>query len=1014
MTQKPTLFISYSHKDEDWKDRLVEQLGALSHEGVVDLWDDRRIAAGSNWQSEIEDAMSRASVALLLISASFLDSEFIKETETPFLLQRRATQGLRVFPIIIKPCAWDTVDWLRQMQSRPKDGRPLSAGTDHQIDTDLSSIVREVYHMLKSVPVPRVPGAEKAVPLGPDKISVSRMPVTGKNLFGRSQELELLDRLWDGHDTNIVSIIAWGGVGKSALLNHWLRKIERGNYLGAEKVYAWSFYRHGTGERVVSADEFMSSALAWFGDENPIEGTAWERGIRLAQLINRQRALLFLDGLEPLQFPPGEQEGKLKDEALRALLRELAGFNMGLCLVTSRIPLADLEEFDPEAVAQIDLEHLAPEAGAQVLKAQGVKGDDSELQAVSAEYDGHSLALTLLGSYLSDVFEGDIGCRNQVALEDDARLGGKAQQVMAAYERWLGEGAEVSALLLLGLFDRPADGKAISALRAAPAIPGLTDAITDLSQKEWRQVLSKLRRTRLIADVDPTEPDVIDAHPLVREHFGRKLRKQMAEAWKLGNDRLYEHFKQRAKELPDTVHEMEPLFVAVVYGCNAGRHRDALHEVLLSRILRGEQGYAVRKLGMIGSVLTVFSYFVENGNWEKPIEANPPFYQGLDPEDQLTMLTQAGLYLTASRGYAADEVKACYNRVQDLCIQLNKPSLLYSVLISRWRYSLIISDLTEAIRLANDIYDLAVTENVPSLLIGAYRALSITIYYNGDFKRAKAYAQSGIDLWESGGAALQSVNEIYTPVITCMCVDAKILWHSGFPEKAREQINEAVGLARKLGDLDALAAPSLFMKCYIHQFCRQYAEILQTAEELIELCTSQGFPLWRTIGVLMKGYAIGVLNKDEAGIALLDQGVNEFCRMGSGVNVPYYLSLKAELLASFGRPGEALALLEEAHVLIDKCSEYWWLSEVYRLKGEMIWQNNGKIEDVENNFVLAVQIAHLQKSRSLELRASLSLHRVWTAQNKQKDIEPLLVKIKKFTDIDGDSDDLREAVKLVG
>ena len=143
MTQ-PTLFISYSHQDEEWKDRLVTHLKVLQMQGLLDLWDDRRIGAGIDWHPEIQAAMNRAHVAVLLVSADFLTSEFILGEEVPRLLQRRDEEGLRIFPVIVRPCAWQRVEWLARMQARPKDGRPLSAGDEHQIDADLAAIVEEI------------------------------------------------------------------------------------------------------------------------------------------------------------------------------------------------------------------------------------------------------------------------------------------------------------------------------------------------------------------------------------------------------------------------------------------------------------------------------------------------------------------------------------------------------------------------------------------------------------------------------------------------------------------------------------------------------------------------------------------------------------------------------------------------------------------------------------------------------------------------------------------------------
>jgi AraC-like DNA-binding protein len=183
-------------------------------------------------------------------------------------------------------------------------------------------------------PPPLPQEAKSALPK--DRISIARLPVSGPDLFGRDAELQLLDAAWENPNTNIVSFIAWGGVGKTALVNHWLKqRMARDNYRGAERVYAWSFYSQGTSERAASADLFIDQALRWFGDTDPTAGSPWDKGERLARYIRQTRTLLILDGLEPLQHPPGPQEGRLKDPALQAMLVELAGQQPGLCVIST-------------------------------------------------------------------------------------------------------------------------------------------------------------------------------------------------------------------------------------------------------------------------------------------------------------------------------------------------------------------------------------------------------------------------------------------------------------------------------------------------------------------------------------------------------------------------------------------------------------------------------------------------------------------------------------------------------
>src|SRR5215831_14654527 len=487
--------------------------------------------------------------------------------------------------------------------------------------------------------------------LGPKKVSVARLPVTGSDVFGREEDIAFLDRAWANKDINVVTIVAWAGVGKSTLVNHWLRKMAPHHYRSAELIFGWSFYRQGTSGDTSSADEFLDAALRWFGDPDPRLGTAWEKGERLAKLISARRTLLVLDGLEPLQNPPGPQEGRLREPSLQALLRELAAFNTGLCVITTRTPIADIADYERTSALRRDLDQLSSDAGAKLLRALGVNGDETELRTASDEFTGHCLALTLLGSYLTDAYHGDIRRREEVSarLAHDLRQGAHARKVMESYQSWLGEGPELAVLRMLGLFDRPADERALEALRKSPAIPGLTESLTDLSPTEWRTRLARLRRARLLAGEDPHNPGHLDTHPLVREYFGEQLRAQRAVAWQECNERLYNYYQTLAPQLPDSFREMEPLFLATICGCNAGLFRDALHKVYIRRIQRGNASFAANILGARGALLSVLAHFFEHGRWGYPVDLGGEG-QKLTAEDQLFVLTQAGLYLLHTRG----------------------------------------------------------------------------------------------------------------------------------------------------------------------------------------------------------------------------------------------------------------------------------------------------------------------------------------------------------------------------
>jgi serine/threonine protein kinase len=628
----------------------------------------------------------------------------------------------------------------------------------------------------------------------PKNISLAKLPVTGSDVFGREGDLAFLDDAWANKDVNVVTIVAWGGIGKSTLVNHWLRRMATEHYRSAQLVFGWSFYKQGTSGDTSSADEFLDAALTWFGDADPRLGTPWEKGERLAKLVAHRRTLLVLDGLEPLQNPPGHQEGRLREPSLQALLRELAAFNRGLCVITTRTAVADIADHEGTSALRRDLEHLSSEAGVKLLRALGVNGHEAELRSASNEFNGHCFALTLLGSYLTDAYNGDIRCRSEVSdrLTHDVRQGGHARKIMESYQTWLGESPELAVLRMLGLFDRPADEKALGALLQSPAIPGLTELLVDLSPAAWRTILAKLRRARLLAGEDPHSPGSLDAHPLVREYFGEQLRSQRTEAWKECNRRLYSHYQAFAPQLPDSLREMEPLFLAVICGCNAGLLRAALHEVYLPRIQRGNGAFAANVLGARGALLSVLVHFFEHGRWGSPVETAVEG-QSLTAEDQLLILTQAGLYLTATRGPTAPEMRIFYERAEPLCHSLNRPRLLYVTLMGQWRYSLNTDKLTATMRIAERVRSLAEEQNDSALIIGAYQISAMTLYHLGHFQSAREYATRGFQIWRSGGGS-SPVEDVETSAMCCLVYRAVLELFFGEIASSKASLAEAIAL----------------------------------------------------------------------------------------------------------------------------------------------------------------------------------------------------------------------------
>src|SRR5271169_371080 len=208
---------------------------------------------------------------------------------------------------------------------------------------------------------------------------------------------------------------------------------------------------------------------------------------------------------------------------------------------------------------------------------------------------------------------------------------------------------------------------------------------------------------------------------------------------------------------------MEPLFSAVICACNAGLFRESLHEVYVPRIQRGDAHFAANVLGAAGPLLSVLGHFFEHGRWGSLIETAIE-EQRLTDEDNLFILMQAGLYLTVTRGMGAPEARMCYERAEPLCHTLNEPRLLFCALSGHCRYTLHTDKPSAAMRIAERMYSLAQEQDDSALMIGACRALAITLYFLGDFESARRYAMRGVQIWRSGNVQFHA-EDYSTPVV---------------------------------------------------------------------------------------------------------------------------------------------------------------------------------------------------------------------------------------------------------
>lgn len=469
---------------------------------------------------------------------------------------------------------------------------------------------------------------------GPN-IHATKLRHTASKLIGREKELAMLDAAWENGSTHVVVIRGKGGEGKTSLVATWMAEMSKDDWRGAETIFDWSFYSQGTRDQgSATSAYFLAAALEHFGDSDPAKGHEQDKAARLAKLIGQRRCLLVLDGLEPLQHPPGPLRGALKDKAMADLLHGLAARNGGLCIVTTREKVEELEAHDGKCAIDHELDFLPPADGARLLHHAGatragavdIEPDDAELQKASAEVKGHALTLFLIGQYLRLTEHGDIRRRDRMKLAeadreyviDATRPYGHAFKAIEAYETWFAAGdaqarRQLAILRLLGLFDRPASAACLAALRAQPAIPGLTEALAGGGEKDWNIALTRLADIQLVESTDSGD---LDCHPLLREYFATRLRETQPNAFRSGHSRLFDHLCETTPHQPDDLPGLQPLYQAVTHGCLAGRQQEACDEVYRDRIQRGDEAYSSHKLGAIGPNLGAVAAFFEEP-WQR-------------------------------------------------------------------------------------------------------------------------------------------------------------------------------------------------------------------------------------------------------------------------------------------------------------------------------------------------------------------------------------------------------------
>jgi class 3 adenylate cyclase/predicted ATPase len=390
-------------------------------------------------------------------------------------------------------------------------------------------------------------------------------------------------------------------------------------------------------------------------------------------------------------------------------------------------------------------------------------------------------------------------------------------------------------------------------------------------------------------------------------------------------------------------------------------------------------------------------------------------------QQELALQLTLGVPLQIIKGHAAPEVVQTYNRILELCGQVGATAQFFPALFGLWRFYLVRPDAQKAHELAEHMMRLAQNSQDPTLLLEAHRTLGTSLFWLGELRQGRRHLEQGIALYDIQKHRSHAFHYGIDPGVYCLCFAGWNLWCLGYPDQALKNTQDALHLAHELAHPHTLAfALSVPL---VHQFRQEEAAVREQAEALLTLSTEHGFAYRAAWAIILQGWVLAAQGHLEEGLVRMQEGLAAQRATGSEVVHPYFLALQAEIYGKMGQLEEGLAALAEASAMVQRTGEQWYEAELYRIKGELLLAQEGlrlqaeglreKTEEAEACFLKAIAIAQKQEAKSLELRAVMSLVRLWQQQGKQTEAHQMLSEIYGWFTEGFDTKDLKEAKALL-
>jgi predicted ATPase len=386
--------------------------------------------------------------------------------------------------------------------------------------------------------------------------------------------------------------------------------------------------------------------------------------------------------------------------------------------------------------------------------------------------------------------------------------------------------------------------------------------------------------------------------------------------------------------------------------------------------------------------------------------------------------------LAVAKGYASPEVERAWMRARELCQQVGETAQSFRVLRGLWQVAFIRAQFQTTRERAEQLLTLALSEQDQTLLLQAHLALGTTLFKMGEFAPAREQLGQCLALYHSGRHRLGAFFHPDDLEVASLCYAAWVLWYLGYSDQALQRGREALTLAQELSCPFSLAF-ALNGATHLHLYRREGQAAQERAEALIALASEHGFPFWAAVGTMLRGAALTVQGQVEEGMAQMRQSMAAHRATGAEEGRPSQLSRLAWAYGQINQVKEGLAMVAEAVATVHITGERINEAELYRLKGELTLQKfqlsgfefqvlpnpqslaPSPQAEAEECFLKAIDIARKQQAKSLELRASMSLARLWQQQGKQKEAHQLLAEIYSWFTEGFDTKDLQEAKALL-